>query len=903
MTELQRILQYYKDCYQIDQRGIRIGNFLSRQCEKRRIPTNNDFFQENYQGVYMNVTWAASVDKHLLLHAKEKALYAGTIFIKLTSHVLGKEQIALIPLYIHELALKKEVDNYFLMVTDTYFNPDFIDAVNQLDDRLKIKMDLLSEKAPANPFGFDNQVLLDDFLNTYFQDWNRTDLENYSKDKFNYNTYFKKSQDVPVNSKKLFSCLMFGIFKKSESSIGIINELRHLSKLGNKHSLLNTFFGIKPFSIQKMKARNIYLPTTLSINQESAFFAADVYPISQIIGPPGTGKSYTIASLAIDLIINNKSVLLVTRNKEAGKVITNIIENEFKFKGGIIKAFDNNYRRSLRSTLKKTLGENFRFPRYPNDLKTKIDRKIISIQKVEQEILRTERDELNWGYFYAENKNNLVASIKSKWIQYQKKRKTPVWKLNETLKKLRKEKNRLVKQFIKRKRQYRLDRFITNESDKFLQLSACLQEKNTTLFDKKLNELDFNIVLKAVPLWATTTRKMSGCLPLHQGLFDYVIIDESSQCDVASVLPAIHRAKKLIVVGDPKQLNHISFVSNKKLNELKDKYEIQRDIPHYRKQSLIDWTDDLLVHPDQIAYLDEHFRSRTNIIQFSNKMFYNNELKLIRSNPSEDSYKSVQIIPCNGTRSATGYNELETEILLQKLNVIMHTYEDANPSFIPSIGIISPFAQQIKYIKKKLAEQFDLSQLKKHRVLVGTPFHFQGEERDYMLISFCIDNQSHSASINYLNKKDIFNVLITRARNQQFLFTSFNSKQLPAKSLLKAYIESEHRIQPPIINREFDYFRDDVIQFLIRSDVQMVKESTFVAGVPIDIVLLSNGQHYCIELIGYPGAFEEQFNLSNLRILNRMKTPIFFLPYSNWFLDKRKSKKDLLIFLQRRETI
>lgn len=97
---------------------------------------------------------------------------------------------------------------------------------------------------------------------------------------------------------------------------------------------------MEKFKPKHLKQRDIFIPATLSNNQESAIYSTDSYPITQIIGPPGTGKSYTISALAIDAILNNKSVLLITRNVQASKVIVDIVENQFGLKGASIKAYN-----------------------------------------------------------------------------------------------------------------------------------------------------------------------------------------------------------------------------------------------------------------------------------------------------------------------------------------------------------------------------------------------------------------------------------------------------------------------------------------------------------------------------------------------------------------------------------
>jgi len=121
--------------------------------------------------------------------------------------------------------------------------------------------------------------------------------------------------------------------------------------------------------------------------------------------------------------------------------------------------------------------------------------------------------------------------------------------------------------------------------------------ENSILKIKKTSPVDFDLVLKAIPLWTSTTKEISKCLPLNSELFDLVIFDEASQCDLATAIPSIYRAKKLIVVGDPHQLRHISFLSTQKQSELRQNHEISRNIADYRKESLIDWSNLFLSNP------------------------------------------------------------------------------------------------------------------------------------------------------------------------------------------------------------------------------------------------------------------------------------------------------------------
>ena len=72
-------------------------------------------------------------------------------------------------------------------------------------------------------------------------------------------------------------------------------------------------------------------------------------------------------------------------------------------------------------------------------------------------------------------------------------------------------------------------------------------------------------------------------------------------------------------------------------------------------------------HWNYIKLLDEHFRSKTDLIQFSNENFYDGQLKLIRSNPISDSISSIEIIETNGSRSSAGSNDIEADDIIKKI--------------------------------------------------------------------------------------------------------------------------------------------------------------------------------------------------------------------------------------------
>lgn len=898
MNKLNDIIGFYRDCYQHDLKGIRITNFISKTSTKRLTPSDNEFFHDEIDKIHVDSEWGQDVEKTLLLDHKEKALYAGTHFIKGNKALLGNTSTNYIPLYIHELELVKIQEVYFVEVSDSYINPDFIELMNSMDEELKLSQDVFEQYLPDNPFGFENLLDIERFFKTRCPNWDVEDLNHYHDPNFNFLEQFTSLKKLKSGTKTVLPGLIIGIFKKPQGSLGVINELSILADNLDYSDLLNQFFGLSKIARSQILEKQVYIPASLSESQLNSIYKAHTSDMSMILGPPGTGKSFTIACLALDAICKNKSVLVISKNAQATRVISNIIEKQFGIKGKLVKADNQVYKRGLASRLSKMITW-LKTPR-GNVGSTFITMSEIfsNISLIIRNILVAEQREIEWGKFYHENNKGFFSIFKDKWIQYQKMGMDPVWKLNDSLIEKNREKNRIVKKYIKERLEARLYNTLQERRSSFVKLVNALGESNYTKLDEKISQIDFDLILKALPIWLTTTKQISRHLPLTRELFDFVIIDEASQCDVASLIPAIYRAKKLVVVGDPQQLNHISFLSDKKQQGLFSKYDIQNDLPDYRKDSVIDWANLVLESQDHVTFLDDHYRSEPAIIRFSNERFYDNQLNIIRSHPIRDRQQSVLIRNVHGVRDKQNKNRKEADAIINEVRRIVKEYEEVDKKVAPSIGITSPIRAQVSYLRTSIYKEFSTDVIRKHRILIGTPFHFQGEERDTMLISFAIDSAAHFASINYLNKEDVFNVLITRARNRQFIFTSVDPATLPKSSLLREYLEYDH--SPPetdIPEDNYDSFLAEVSEYLMGRGYKKIYYSHNVSGVAVDLTVVHKDRFYCIDLIGYPGEFELQFTPRNIEMLNRMKTPVHFVTYSSWVLDEKTTKRDILKFL------
>ena len=418
-----------------------------------------------------------------------------------------------------------------------------------------------------------------------------------------------------------------------------------------------------------------------------------------------------------------------------------------------------------------------------------------------------------------------------------------------------------------------------------------------------LKNVDFDILLKALPIWLCKLTDLHRVFPLKQGMFDLLIVDEASQCDMASILPALQRAKKVVFCGDPNQLRHVSFLSRSKMRVLARKFKLtpeQQTRFDFRSTSILDLVSSSLASQEQLSFLNEHFRSDAHIIGFSNSEFYSNDLRIMTEKPISNPDLGTFTVKCEGVRDLRGVNELEAQAIVKAVKEVIDKEKDLDIKLKTSIGILSPFRDQTNFLSKLIKEQLEVNEIVNHEIAIGTSYSFQGEERDSMFLSFVVDKNTHHSSFIHLNKSDVFNVAITRAKNKQFVYHSLDPKDVPQNNYLRSYLErvSDRSSNTKIEDNDISHnkFLNEVIEYL---KVPNLKTWIYysIAGIPIDILIFTQGRYYGIDLIGYPGIYEDALSVERYKILGRTGIPIFPLPYTFWKFDRESCIVQLRKFL------
>lgn len=269
--------------------------------------------------------------------------------------------------------------------------------------------------------------------------------------------------------------------------------------------------------------------------------------------------------------------------------------------------------------------------------------------------------------------------------------------------------------------------------------------------------------------WAVTSLSAKGRIPFQPGLFDLVVIDEASQCDIASALPLLYRARRAVIIGDPNQLRHISSVSVRLDHQLIMKHDLLDQLQlGYSVNSLYDLAAGSAGEGGVIALRDHH-RSHAHIIQFSNQQFYGGTLRVAtrydRLKCVAPSEAAVQWEHVRGQTvrpdAGSAVNRDEAERVVQQVVRILNA-----PEFDGTVGVVTPFRGQANLINRLLNDR----QIAAHRVsgtelLVDTVHKFQGDERDVIILSPVVSRNAPESALRFLElNKHLFNVAITRAR-------------------------------------------------------------------------------------------------------------------------------------------
>ncbi len=276
----------------------------------------------------------------------------------------------------------------------------------------------------------------------------------------------------------------------------------------------------------------------------------------------------------------------------------------------------------------------------------------------------------------------------------------------------------------------------------------------------------------AVPCWIMPHYRVYESLPPELGCFDLVIIDEASQSDLTA-LPALLRAKKVLIVGDDKQVSPEGVgLEEEKVRSLMNRF-LGNQVPTYRPQmsperSVYDLFK--VVFAKSAVMLKEHFRCVGPIIEYSKREFYNHELKPLRLPKTSERLDPplIDIVVQDGYRNGDT-NEAEARFIVDEIRRIV---EDPVMER-RTIGMVSLLAgKQALRVWEMLTEELGPELMARHRIACGDARTFQGKERDIMFLSMVVSPDEKPTALSRNTFAQRFNVAASRARDRMYLVRS-----------------------------------------------------------------------------------------------------------------------------------
>ena len=405
---------------------------------------------------------------------------------------------------------------------------------------------------------------------------------------------------------------------------------------------------------------------------------------------------------------------------------------------------------------------------------------------------------------------------------------------------------------------------------------------------------------KAVPCWVLPQWRVSETIPPEVGLFDLVIIDEASQSDIWA-LPALLRGKKVLVVGDHKQVSPSAVgTAEEKIKELVNRFLANQ--PHGSEMTPDKSVYDLarVVFAGNSVMLKEHFRCVPAIIEFSNREFYEGDIRPLRLPKANERLDPplVDVFVKGGFRKGD-VNNPEAKAVVDEIEDII-----GDPQFEGrSIGVVTLLGTaQAALIHEMVSQRISPVDVVARKISIGPPPVFQGRERDIMLVSMVVGPGDRAAATR-ADMLQRFNVALSRARDRMYLFrsvseTEFREESLNAKviSHFKQPFRQNALLVEALRERCESGFEVEMFDELVKRGFR-VEPQVPCGGYRIDFVVEGKeGRRLAIECDGdrFHGPGQWQDDMARQRVLERAGWT-FWRCFASSFVRRRQAVLDDLI--------
>lgn len=581
----------------------------------------------------------------------------------------------------------------------------------------------------------------------------------------------------------------------SEEDKFMLSQFDDISYI-NDESILSLYLNGELSKSDKKLELPVICPFGLNMSQALALKMAFNNRISIIEGPPGTGKTQTILNIISNAVLRDKSVAVVSNNNSA---TNNVFEKLEKYGYSFLCAplgnvdnvdkFFEEYNTIVPYIKKESVDVReinklyLELPKYFEKENFK-KQYISSLEALEIEYnhFLMDNDSFSFDTYKFKNLNVSPSDVQSAIVKIKEKEKLSFfdklsikWKLkiNGLFFSIQKENSILLLQnlyYLAKKNWYKkqideINKYMEGESleDKLTsyrdlsniyfknKLSKKYEGNTRSNFNKLNYKRYFDEFICEYPVVLSSTYALAKCSK-NGYLFDYLIVDESSQVNMASAILSMRIAKNIVVVGDIKQLPQIDDSTFTDRNEvLLKEFNVPRAYS-YQGNSIMSSLLALYGKDIPRQLLREHYRCAPEIINFCNQEFYNNELIVYtEKNGNSKNMEIVKTVPGNFARKnvyGTGlYNQREIDEVDKLLD----------EEKLEDIGVITPYRCQAELFQEKFKDRLEASTIHK----------FQGREKKTIIFSSVVNDVN-----DFVGNDNLINVAVSRAIDKFILVTS-----------------------------------------------------------------------------------------------------------------------------------
>lgn len=436
----------------------------------------------------------------------------------------------------------------------------------------------------------------------------------------------------------------------------------------------------------------------------------------------------------------------------------------------------------------------------------------------------------------------------------------------------------------------------------------------------------------AVPVWIMQKDKAITLFPeTTPQQFDLLIIDEASQCDLSG-LNLIFKCKKSLIVGDSNQMAvGKSPATIDKTNQLLDEYfpthpfKTQFD-PNNKNNSI--YTLSSVIYPNIIT-LKEHFRCLPEIIGFSNKYVYNNEMIPLKTAIELPFGKPIECHYVADDFMQKAKKNVVDKVVREIIKYI-EQYKNQQLKSLPTIGIITLDSSNKEHFKELLKQISTNELIRKYEdsinLLIGTAREFQGNERDVIFLTIGTSHQIDEKSkimkppraVTSEEYMRIYNVAASRAKEKSVLVHSIHPDSISLmrddcyrKKIIEYYnvfaktsgteLKSLEELLRQVDVNSGDFERS-VCTFLFDNEFGNYLFPQFSVGnYNIDFALIRNNQKIAIECDGqqyHSSTKQIQNDIKRQLILERAGWKFLRIQSIDWFSNQAIIKEEILEWLK-----